>query len=422
MGLLFNSKKFSKYNMRISNINKFLYLVLSLSLMVGLYYGEDSSGSGGSIADFSSTWPLIENPFNFDCGCEMKFPLHYYIASTIYHIGNNEFFLRFMYCLAAIGVPLLFYKCLKLKYQKLNNDNLFLFSLIILILPTFRSAAIWPNTHLTAVIFFLASIFFFVRWEIKRDFKDINKDLLLTIIFMSLTVYTRQMYAMIFLYFVFIYFQKLNFRVFLKTCFIIFIFSIPGIIFVSYYPIILTGTFNPSLYNSLLVNSSIISFYLIPFYGLLFLEKKANINIGDNKNIVALFIICLIVFVMSQSFDYNFRMGGGYFLKLSLILFDNFSLFYLTSIAGFFLLYLIGKENPNNVFLIFLLLFGFSARILFPKYFEPMLLILLLFVFNTKLPKIFLNKQKNIYLFGSYILIYLITGIANHVFQLTKVL
>ena len=249
--------------MRISNNNKVLYFILSMSLMIGLFYGEDSSGSGGSIADFISTWPLVKNPLNFDCGCEMKFPLHYYIASLIYQISQSEFFLKFTYCIAALTVPILLYKCLEIKYPKLNKDNLFLFSLIILLLPTFRSAAIWPNTHLTAIIFFLISVYFFLKWEIKKDYKNLNRELIFTIIFMSLTVYTRQMYAMIFLYFVLIYFQKLKFKDFLKTCFIIFSFSIPGIIFVFYYPIILTGTFNSSLYNSLLVNSSIISFYLI---------------------------------------------------------------------------------------------------------------------------------------------------------------
>tara|TARA_B100000401_G_C52812002_1_gene724382 strand:- start:2702 stop:3928 length:1227 start_codon:yes stop_codon:yes gene_type:complete len=408
--------------MKIANNNKILYLLLSLSLIIGLFYGEDSSGSGGSIADFRSTWPLVENPLNFDCGCEMKFPLHYYIASLIFKIGQSEFFLKFTYCLAALTVPILLYKCLNIKYPKLNKDNLFLFSLLILLLPTLRSAAIWPNTHLTAIIFFLISIYFFLKWEIKKNFKKINKELMLTIFFMSLTVYTRQMYAMIFLYFVFIFFQNLQFKIFIKTCLIIFSFSIPGIIFVYFYPIILTGTFNSSLYNSLLVNSSIISFYLIPFYFLIFTYHREKLDLINLKNITVLFFIILIVWVMSQSFDYNFKMGGGYFLKLSLILFGDFNFFYLTSIIGFFLLYLLGKNKPNNIILILLILFGFSARILFPKYFEPMLIILLFFVFSTKLPQVFLKEKRNIYLYGVYMLIYLITGIVNQAFQITKTL
>ena len=103
-------------------------------------------------------------------------------------------------------------------------------------------------------------------------------------------------------------------------------------------------------------------------------------------------------------------------------MFGDFYFFYLTSIIGFFLLYLLGKENLNNVILILLILFGFSARILFPKYFEPMLIILLFFVFNTKLPQMFLKEKRNIFIYGTYMLIYLITGIINHAFQITKTL
>ena len=404
----------------ISKTNKFLYAILSVSLMIGLYYGEDSSGSGGSINDFISTWPLIENPFNFDCGCEMKFPLHYFIASSIYHIAGSELFLRIIFCLVALFVPYLFYRCLRIKYPTLNKNNLFLFSLILLILPTFRSAAIWPNTHLTGTIFFLASIFFFLKWETEQKFKSINRNLFLTIIFLSLTVYTRQMYAIIFLYFVLIYFQKLKFNTFIKTCFIIFSLSVPGILFVSQYPIILTGTFDSSLNNSLLVNSSIMAFYLIPFYLIIFIDDKKKINLMNIKNLIFFMGSIILVITLAQSFDYNFKMGGGYFLKLSILMFNSFTLFYLTSIAGFFLLYLLAREKPNNTILILMLLFAFSARILFPKYFEPMLIFLLFFIFKTKLSEVFLEKKKNIMIYSIYLLFYLISGITNHALNITK--
>ena len=47
--------------MKISLLNKSLYLLLSLSLFIGFYFGEDSSGSGGHIADFNNTWQLVLN-------------------------------------------------------------------------------------------------------------------------------------------------------------------------------------------------------------------------------------------------------------------------------------------------------------------------------------------------------------------------
>ena len=235
--------------MKIANNNKILYLLLSLSLIIGLFYGEDSSGSGGSIADFRSTWPLVENPLNFDCGCEMKFPLHYYIAAIIYNIVNDKEILRLIYCFASLSIPYLFYMCLRIKYTKININNLFLFSLIIFLLPSVRSAAVWPNTQITAIIFFLISLLYFLKWENKKEFNVINKEILLTIFFMTLTVYTRQIYAMIFAYFMLIFFLNLSRLVFFKTVFLVGCFALPGIIFVVLMPRILQATFEFKLYS-----------------------------------------------------------------------------------------------------------------------------------------------------------------------------
>ena len=59
MGLFFN-KKFVENVKEINGKNKLLFCLLSIGLFVGFYFGEDSSG-GGSIVDFASTWPLVEN-------------------------------------------------------------------------------------------------------------------------------------------------------------------------------------------------------------------------------------------------------------------------------------------------------------------------------------------------------------------------
>ena len=113
----------------------------------------------------------------------------------------------------------------------------------------------------------------------QKEFNVINKEILLTIFFMSLTVYTRQIYAMIFAYFMLIFFLNLSRLVFLKTVFLVGCLAIPGIIFVVIMPRILQVTFEFKLYNSLLVNSSIISFYLIPFFSILyFFEKRLSFS------------------------------------------------------------------------------------------------------------------------------------------------
>ena len=96
-----------------------------------LYFNIDAAGSGGFKIDFKSTWPLVEQPLAFSTNYDIKFPLHYYIAAIIYNIVNDKEILRIIYCILALPIPYLFYLCLKIKYEKIDINNLFLFSLII---------------------------------------------------------------------------------------------------------------------------------------------------------------------------------------------------------------------------------------------------------------------------------------------------
>jgi len=404
--------------MRVNILNKFLYLVLGISLFIDLYFNIDAAGSGGFIKDFETTWPLVENPLAFSTNLDIKFPLHYYIAAIIYKIVNDKEILRLIYCILALPIPYLFFICLKIKFKKININNLFLFSLIIFLLPSFRSAAVWPNTQITGIFFFIISLFFFLKWENKSQFNKFNKELFFIIFFMSLTVYTRQLYAMIFLYFIIIFYLNLDKKNFIKTLLVVTIFALPGIIFVMFWPKILKATFEFKFYNSLLVNSSIISFYLIPFFTIIFYFKK-KIKLID-KDKLAIFLITIFVIICSYFFDYNYLMGGGYFIKLSKILLGNFYFFYLTSIIGFFLLYLLSKENILNLILNLIIITAISAYIIFMKYFEPMFIIILFLLFKTKLTNIFLENKKYILYYNFYFLVYLCSAIANNYFLFSK--
>tara|TARA_A100001015_G_scaffold311757_1_gene415624 strand:+ start:46 stop:1266 length:1221 start_codon:yes stop_codon:yes gene_type:complete len=404
--------------MKINNLNKFFYTILSLSLFFELYFNIDSAGSGGFINDFNHTWPLVENPLNFSTDLDIKFPLHYYIAAIIYKIFDNRELVRFIYCILSLIIPFLFFLCLKIKFAKININNLFLFSLIIFLLPSFRSAAIWPNTQITGIFFFLVSLFFFLRWESKKIFNKFSKDLFLTIFFMSLTVYTRQLYAMIFFYLMIIFYLNLDKKVFFQTFFTVGVFSIPGILFLLFWPKILEATFVFKLHNSLLVNSSIISFYLIPFFLILFFFEKIK-NLQQNR-MLELFIIFVFVFICSFFFDYNYLLGGGFFIKLSKLIFGNFYFFYFTAIVGFFLLYSLSLENKMNLILALIILFTVSAYIIFMKYYEPMFIILLFLIMRTRLTAIFLKNKKYIYYYHIYFLTYLTSAIINSFLLLSK--
>jgi len=406
--------------MRISKSNKIYYGILTVSLFAGLYLGEDSAGGGGYVIDFFKTFTLVENPLTNDLTrYDIKFPLHYYIASFIYLILDDINLLRVTYCIIASIIPFILYLCLKKKFKNIDINNLFLFSLIIFLMPTFRSAAIWPNTQITAIFFFLITIYFYLGWENKKQFNKINKELFLTILFMSLTVYTRQIFALVFFFFLFEFFIKMKIKIFIKTCFFIFLFSLPGFIFIYFWPKILQATFDVNLYNSLLVNASIISFYLIPFF--LILEKfKIKKLIFNSKSFFIIISSSIFVGICSIFFDYNFNMGGGFFIKLSLLLFNNLGLFFITSIIGLYLLCILSMENKMNILLSLIVMFSISAWIIFQKYFEPMFILLLFFFYRTETTKSFLKSKLNICLFHSYFVVYLSSAIVNNVFLLTK--
>jgi len=410
--------------MQISLFNKFLYFLLSLSLFIGFYYGEDSSGSGGHIADFYNTWELVLK-FREDLFVDFTnwigiFPLHYQILSIIQSFAKDQYLLRFLYCLISLIVPYLFYICLKNKFEREDKNLLYVFSLIVFLLPSFRSGAIWANSQITGLIFFLLSLLFFIKWSKKKNFDAIDINLILQIVFMSLSVYTRQLYAVIFLYFVYIYYKKLKLKNFLIISFIIFLFALPGFFLVFNFPTMLSVSFNNKFYNSLLINSSIISFYLIPIYSILIFYHKIDFNFKNKKYLFSFSVLLILVLILSYFFDYNFRNGGGFFLKISYILFNNFYFFFLTSFIGLCLLFLISFEDRDNLILILLLLFIFTSTQIFQKYFEPMFLFVLFLILKTKLSNLFFSNLKYIYIFYAYISAYFISAVLNDIYQITK--
>ena len=366
---------------------------------------------------FYTTLTLIKNPFQtqiFDGTIDMKFPFHYYFFAPIYYLTKDPEYLRIFSCFFSFFCPLIFYFCLKEKYQDIDKDNLFYFSLVLFILPSFRSSAIWVNTLITAIFFSLIGLYFFLKWQNLKKNK-VSKYLILSVIFLSIAVYTRQEYALVCLFIVTILFKKLELKQFIFILFFWFILSLPGISLAYHYPTLFPKYLSFNIYNSILVNLSIICFYLAP---IMLLEKFYQ---DINQKVFYFIIITIpIILILSFNFDYNFRMGGGFFIKSSIIFFDNLIFFFLTSFIGLLFVGLICFENKINIFFFLILIFGFSSNVIFQKYYEPLFLILFFLLYQTNLTyKIIVNKTK-IFLFHIYFLFYLIAAIFNNYFLVTK--
>ena len=222
------------------------------------------------------------------------------------------------------------------------------------------------------------------------------------------------------MYCMYIYFNKLNLFNFLKLSSIIFFLAIPGFLLVYFDPFLVKTTWDSKFYNSVLINSSILSFYLIPiFFAILFLSREKFI-FKKNQQISLFLVSVVIVVFLSILFDYNFKLGGGYFLKLSYLILNNNILFLVSSVIGLIILFNLGLEHRDNILLIFLLIFGFTAYMIFQKYFEPMFFFIFFLMIKSKTQNIFLRDIKNIYFLFLYFALYLTSAIINNVYQITK--
>ena len=138
----------------------------------------------------------------------------------------------------------------------------------------------------------------------------------------------------------YIFFKNLKLSEFIKISLFISLMTIPGFFHIYLDPRILSGTFDTNFSNVILVNSSIISFYLLPMYLIMLVFNSKSLQIKNilKKKFTILGSLILLI-ICSFFFDYNYTNGGGFFIKLSYLIFKNefpiilllmtaFSLFY----------------------------------------------------------------------------------------------
>jgi len=398
-----------------------IFFVLAFfSLLIGFLLNEDVSG-GGTSGDFYHTLSyVVELKKNIFAVSEVTvhLPLHYIILSRIDSLFNDTTILRFVFLIISISVPLIFYLCLKIKFISLSSNRALIISSLIFLFPSFRYSAIWANAHITALIFFLLSTYFFLK---VKKFSLSNINIYLNLLFLSLATYSRQYYALFFLFYLYLYYKNFKFLYFLFISFYIFLLSIPGWILIYYNPQFLLGDneapiFSLKLYNSLLISSSIILFYFIP---VIFIIVSKNKNFFY-KNYFFLNIITLvsffIVLLSSIFFDYNFRLGGGVFLKASRYFFSNNLLFYLTSIIGFIIIFYIASKHKENLIILIILLFGFSGSYVLQKYYEPMFFIIIYLYLKSNFHRNLLNRK---FIFFSYLyyFFYYLASVVNSFYK-----
>ena len=397
-----------------------VFLLSFLSLIYSFFLNEDGTGSGAR-GDFETTYGFIlalqenvlANPKEWTL---VHTPLHFFILSLITRLIDNPYILRFLFCIFSISVPIIFYLIISKSQEKnKKNENFLLIASCIFFIPSFRYTSIWGNNLVTSIFFFLISIYFFKKWEIKQK-KKIDKYLLSQIIFLVLATYTRQYFAVFFIYFLYRYYQIIYFRNFIKLFGICVLSSIPVFLYVYKFPQLLTGQ-HISIYALnyfLLGNSSIIFSSLFPIILINFLYKKFPYK----KILIPVLVSFFLVYLLSLNFNGANWQGGGVNYFFSQKLFHNNIYFYFTSFFTISVFIYLILENKSNSIMLITLLFMFFSYQVYQRYYDPMFFIIFFLIIKTNLTKIFFEKKIPCYLLLLYFILFYFGTVSKLIYRL----
>ena len=385
-----------------------IYIALIFSLLIGYFFGENSSG--GAKIDFGILFPYIENlridlKDGFDIYASnpailIHSPFFNLIISILLKLYNNLTFINISYLLICSLLPFIFYLTLKTKI-KFTNDYLFYISLVIFLSPYFRSTGIWLLGDNLAIIFFSFSTLFFL----KTLDKDNNlKNYFLCLFFLILCSYVRYYYCVYALYFLFNFYQNLSRKNFYLLLGFSFILSLPAFGYIYYivenynFLDVLFQYGKLNLYSNILIILSIFLFYLIPIvifdYKSIFLYFKKNFLFFSSILTSIIILYCIDRLTNLEVIHFSSR-GGGVFLKLFELLNLEVKLF--MSLISFFSIvtldYLFQKERFNNYFLLLIVIFSLPLYSLFQKYLDPLIFFIVFGLFKSSVLIEMLVKQ-----------------------------
>ncbi len=402
-------------------VNLILFLIIT-SYVTGFFLNEDGSGSGKH--DYFNYLVVTQESLtkNFlstflEKGFAGYTPLHFIIYKPLNIIFSIEN-LRIINFLISLIIIYFFYYLLKIKFSEIENNKIILISILPMLDPYFRSSAYWFQNEITGLIFFLISLFFFLKFKNLENSK-IDKNIFYSIFFCFLAFYTKQNYIFFLIFYYFYYFlNNKNLKFFFIISIIYFLFYLPYIYILLKFNSLVPGAANDVFHlslNNLLIFFSFMAFYFIPFYifnlNFLFFKK--------NKTKIILSLLAITFF--SYFFQYNNNLGGGVFYKLSQIIFNNNILFFISSFFGLFIfLDLISTKSLNNklIFIPFLLIIVF-LKVPYQEY----LAIYFFYIYFLILDKDFIENIFNkfnskIFLVYTYFTLFLIGSIAYNFLNL----
>ena len=414
--------------MTISKRNNYLILLIYLSIILAFIINEDTLG--GASADYN-TLNHIANKFNdnfaktlfnYDDLNHRQSPLFYIFKSFFLNFDENLQRLIFLHIFLLI--PLIFYKCLKLKFNSLDRNNLKLISCLIILFPTFRSYSIWPDPHLMGTLFFLIAIYYYLKFLTKNN----NfKFAILNTFYLAISAYFSPNFGVFVFFFIYEFSKHLKYSLKLISIMLFnLILSLPFF----YYLFVLNVDFifnnqnwdiGQNFYslnnfsNKIIIVSSLIFFYIIPFYSSIKIKLSYEFLIKNKFN----YACSIIIFILScYYFDFEFiykltNSGGGFFYNISNLIFGNNFLLFIICFLIISYLTKIFIEDPKNLILFFVLIFSNPQLTVWQANYSPTIYILLFLIFNLQIENNKINRNFIIFQY-LYFLGYLI---ANYIYK-----
>ncbi len=395
--------------LKTTSINIVIFsAILYLSLIAGFFYGEDLNygaypdwlGSNITpIKDFSNNF--LNTFLNYDDYGHRHSPIYLIFLSLFLDMGFDIDQVRLIHLHFCILLILFFYKCLILKFDNVKRNYLVLLSLIIFLSPTFRSLSIWPDSRLPGLIFFVLTIYFFLKFK-KTDH---YKYTWYTCISLIISSYISPNFSIFFPYFFFFFLKRFKF---FKLKFLLLFNFLAALPFL-YYIFILdinfltagqtpglngqTVDFDFNFSNKLMLISSIVFFHLST---ILVQSKfyKPFFEFLLNKSIVLLLLIICLIYFFNYQLSYT---GGGIFFILSNLLFDNNYLFFISSIFFIGFVIYVGFLNLNNFFLLSILVISNIQNTIYHKYYEPLIIIMYFTLLKQVEAENFFQKKTNLF-------------------------
>ena len=399
----------------------FSIIILYFSLLIGFFYNEDSTG--GALIDYFGQKPIsinFSNDFlntflNYDEEATRHSPVLIILLSFLEKFQVNDLLIRLINLHICLILPIIFYKCLEIKFYNIDKRYLILLSGLIFLSPTFRSLSIWPDSRIWGVLFFCFSIYYFLLYKRHKNFSNC----IYVVIFYSISSYFSPNFSVFSIYFMFYFFKELNIKAIVKLLILNFFLSFPAFYYIFFLDINFmfsatgvpggAGDADNNIFNKILIISSIIIFYMIPFL----ISKSINIkfkNINTINLIFLLILFCISLYFFNYKFEYT---GGGIFFKISNFIFENNLFFFVFVIFSLIFNYLIFSSSINNLLIILLLILSNPQLTIYHKYYDPFLLILFLTLFDLDLNKKKLFSQKSINVFYSFSLLFLLLSISK---------